>query len=122
MRSFERHFSASGQVHDGVVMDDVRDLQFLVEHQEKLQGKYNRLAGFGNTPGGTCAYSQDLFRMPVVVTVNNSTRNLDYLVSDDFCSKRGNVHFLGFSGKPGEAPPQTSWPLRADSEEVLTFV
>ena len=29
-------------VHDGLVLDDVRDLRFLEENQEKLQGKYNR--------------------------------------------------------------------------------
>ena len=32
MRSFTRNF------HDGVVLDDLRDLRFLVNHQDKLQG------------------------------------------------------------------------------------
>ena len=43
MRRFER------SVHDGIVLDDVRDLQFVVEHQEKLQGKYNSLVEFAST-------------------------------------------------------------------------
>ena len=37
MRQFQRG------VHDGLVLDDVRDLDFLVSHQEKLQGKHDSL-------------------------------------------------------------------------------
>ena len=33
MRAFSR------KKHDAVILDDCRDLRFLVEHQEKLQGK-----------------------------------------------------------------------------------
>ncbi|CAK9006411.1 unnamed protein product, partial [Durusdinium trenchii] len=55
MRQFKRGH------HDGLVLDDVRDLQFLVNHQEKLQGKYDCLVEFGSTAGGTCAYHRDLF-------------------------------------------------------------
>lgn len=43
MRQFQRG------VHDGIILDDVRDLQFVVEHQEKLQGKYNSLVEFAST-------------------------------------------------------------------------
>ena len=43
MRRFQRG------VHDGLVLDDVRDLQFVVDHQEKLQGKYDHLVEFGLT-------------------------------------------------------------------------
>ena len=105
MRCFQR------SVHDGIVLDDVRDLQFVVDHQEKLQGKYDSLVEFASTAGGTCAFWRDLYQVPVALTVNNSTRNLDYLATDDFCSKPENVCFLSFAGRPGEAPPQTSWPL-----------
>ena len=104
MRRFDR------SKFDGLVLDDVRDLSFLVEHQEKLQGKYNTEVEFGSTTGGTCAFFRDLYRVPVVVTVNNSTRNLNFLSTNDFLSKKENVHFLSFSGRPGEAPPKTSWP------------
>jgi hypothetical protein len=94
---------------DGVVLDDVRDMKFLVEHQEKLQGKYNAAIEFSSTQGGTCAYFRDLFRVPIVVTVNNSTRNLDYLGTDDFLSKAENVRLLAFVGRPGESAVTTSW-------------
>ena len=94
---------------DGVVLDDVRDMKFLVEHQEKLQGKHNAAIEFSSTPGGTCAYFRDLFRVPIVVTVNNSTRNLDYLGTDDFLSKAENVRLLAFVGRPGESAVTTSW-------------
>lgn len=49
MRRFQR------TVHDGVVLDDVRDLQFVVEHQEKLQGKYNSLVEFASTAASACS-------------------------------------------------------------------
>ena len=45
-----RHFQRD--VHDGLVLDDLRNLQFLVDHQEKLQGKYDSLVEFGSTAGG----------------------------------------------------------------------
>ncbi|CAK9065211.1 Uncharacterized protein SCF082_LOCUS33419 [Durusdinium trenchii] len=84
MRSFKRG------VHDGLVLDDVRDLQFLVNHQEKLQGKYDCLVEFGSTAGGTCAYHRDLFGVPVVATVNFSTKRLEYLESHDWLANPGN--------------------------------
>lgn len=105
MRRFDR------DKFDGLVLDDVRDLTFLSEHQEKLQGKYSGPVEFASTPGGQCAYWRDLFRVPVVVTVNNSTKNLHFLKpgAHDFLGKADNVQYLGFSGRPGEAPPTTAW-------------
>ena len=76
--------------HDVVVLDDVRDLQFLVDHQEKVQGKYDCLVEFGSTAGGTCAYHVDLFGVPVVATINFSTRNLAYLEQHDWLANPGN--------------------------------
>ena len=78
MRSFDRH------KNDGLVLDDLRDLLFLGRHQDKLQGKYNKEVEFASTTGGTCAYFQDLYRVPVVATVNHSTENLDALLTHDF--------------------------------------
>ena len=46
MREFDRNF------HDGLVLDDVRDLKFLSDHQDKLQGKYDSRVEFASTPGG----------------------------------------------------------------------
>ena len=106
MRRFNR------KVYDGLVVDDVRDLTFLSEHQEKLQANYETLAEFASTEGGTCAYELDLWRVPIVVTVNKSTRNLDFLATHDYLSKKENVHFLAFSGRPGDSPLQTHWPLQ----------
>ena len=106
MRRFNR------KVYDGLVVDDVRDLTFLSEHQEKLQANYETLAEFASTEGGTCAYELDLWRVPIVVTVNKSTRNLDFLATHDYLSKKDNVHFHAFSGRPGDSPLQTHWPLQ----------
>ena len=66
VRAFQRH------VNDGLVLDDVRDLSFLVEHQEKLQGKYDARVEFASTQGGTCRYTKYLFAVPVAVTINFS--------------------------------------------------
>lgn len=84
MRAFER-----GK-HDGIILDDVRDLAFLAEHQEKLQGKYDTFVEFATTQGGTCAYKKYLFRVPIAATVNYSTRNLDYLGTHDWLQKTAN--------------------------------
>ena len=35
MRAFSR------KLHDGIVLDDIRAFSFLVQHQEKLQSKYD---------------------------------------------------------------------------------
>ena len=78
MRAFSRH------KHDGLVLDDVRDLLWVVTHQEKLQAKYDVDVEFGTTPGGTCAYKRDMFAVPIVVTINYSTKNLELLDTDDF--------------------------------------
>ena len=82
MRSFKRN------VHDGLVLDDVRD-------QEKLQGKYDCLVEFGSTAGGTCAYHRDLFGVPVVATVNFSTKHLEYLDCHDWLANPGNRVLVG---------------------------
>ena len=95
---------------DGLVVDDVRDLTFLSDHQEKLQGNYEAELEFASTAGGTCAYYLDLWRVPVVVTTNFSTRNLAFLSSHDYLSKKENVHCLSFTGRPGDEPAKTGWP------------
>jgi len=84
MRTFDR------LTHDGLVLDDVRDLKFVSDHQDKLQGKYSSMSEFGTTTGGTCAYQKWLFRMPVAITINFSTANLEMLSTHDWLSKPGN--------------------------------
>ena len=90
MRSFSR------EVHDGIILDDVRDLSFLVQNQEKLQGKYDYRPEFASTPGGQCAFTRDLFAVPLVATVNNSTANLQLLLTDDFLGHEGNRLYIKY--------------------------
>ena len=103
-------------VHDGLVLDDLRDLRFLEDNQEKLQGKYNRPVELFNTPGGELAVTLDLFRLPMVFTINNDTKNLGLLKTSDFLKKRRNVCVLSFSGRPGECPPSQSLPEPAEAK------
>ena len=56
-------------------------------------------------------FEKDLWGVPVVATVNNSTHNLEFLATHDYLSKKENVHFLSFAGRPGVTAPQTKWPL-----------
>ena len=103
-------------IHDGLVLDDLRDLVFLHENQEKLQGKYNRPVTLFNTPGGELACVVDLYRLPIVFTVNNSTKNLDYLLTHDFCKKRENVRLLCFRGRPGQSLVTQTLPEDGEEE------
>ena len=92
LRCFDR------KTHDAIILDDVRDLAFLTENQDKLQGKYDSLLEFASTQGGTCKFEKYLFKVPVAVTANYSTANLHFLESHDWLSKPGNrtvVHWQG---------------------------
>ena len=84
MRGFDR------REHDGLVLDDIRDAAFLVRHQEKIQGKYNSIIEFAETPGGTCVYSKDMWAVPIIATMNHSTANLHLFQTDDFLSNPEN--------------------------------
>ena len=84
------------KVHDGLVLDDLRDLVFLSNHQEKIQA--TDVVEFASTPGGHLAYKNDLYRLPIVVTVNDATTNLNLLHENDFLSNRANVCVLSFLG------------------------
>ena len=84
MRGFSR------QVHDGLVVDDIRDFNFLVRHQDKFQSKYDNRVEFASTPGGQCSYNKWLWRVPVVVTANLTTHNHDLVESDDFLGNPSN--------------------------------
>ena len=82
--AFRRH------VNDGLVLDDVRDLSFFVERQEKLQGKYDARVESASTQGGTCRYTKYLFAVPVAVTINFSTRNLGFPETSDWLKNPAN--------------------------------
>ena len=96
------------KIHDGLVLDDVRDLKLLANNQEKIQA--TGIVEFASTPGGQCSYKRDLYRLPIAVTVNISTHNLQMLQEHDFLSSREHVRVLSFSGRPGEAPPRDTLP------------
>ena len=81
MRAFNR------KVHDGIILDDVRDMAFITDNQDKLQGKYDAHVEFATTQGGTCAYKKYLFATPIVVTGNFSTANLSFLQSHDWLGR-----------------------------------
>ena len=103
MRAFDR------EVHDAVILDDVRDLKFVVMHQEKLQGKYDYEVEFASTQGGRCAYTRDLFATPIVVTAKYSTKGLDLLETDDGLSNERNRIVV-------------KWPLEKGGEDGETSV
>jgi hypothetical protein len=73
--------------HDALVLDDVRDLNFVVQNQEQLQGKYDAQIEFASTPGGTCTFKKWMFKVPTVITVNYSTKNLQHLETNDWLGK-----------------------------------
>lgn len=87
----DRMRSYSRKSHKSVVLDDVRDLEFLSEHQHVLQSSWEDDAiTFASTAGGTREYSKYLYRTPFIVTVNPSTKNLDYFQTHSFLSKPEN--------------------------------
>ena len=99
MRAFHR------AVHDGLVLDDVRDLAFIANHQDMLQGKYDAAIEFASTPGGTCAYRKYLFATPTVITINYSTANLDLLDAHDWLGKPQNRVLVRFGPPLGARQP-----------------
>ena len=91
--------------HDGIVLDDVRDLQFLVRYQHVFQAKYQKCTEFVSSPTGQSAYSLYLYAVPFVVTANFSTANLCLLDTDDFLSKPQNCVVLRLMERPWEGAP-----------------
>ena len=94
MRNFNRTF------HDGIVLDDMRDFYFCVRHQEKLQGKVDTEVEFAFTPSGNCAYSKWLWKAPIIVTANDTTRNRDLLKENDFLANGDNRVLVERSAPP----------------------
>ena len=58
----------------------------------------------------------DLYKLPMVFTINDDTKNLDLLQTSDFLKNRNNVRVLSFSGRPGENPPSATLPQREDAQ------
>jgi hypothetical protein len=84
LRKFRR------KLHDGIVLDDVRDFNFCELHQEKLQGKVDTEVEFASTPSGQYAFSKWLWRVPVVVTANYTTKSRGLLETSDFLANKDN--------------------------------
>ena len=82
---------------------------FFVNHQEKLQGKYDYMVEFASTAGGQCAYEHDLFAVPIVATINKTTKNRHLLESDDWLSNPGNRVLL-------------SWPVGPSADQAAPIV
>ena len=80
----------TSQVRDGVILDDLRDLRFLTDHQDSIQGKYDTPVEFASTQGGTCAFKKYLFATPIVATANYSAANLGFLETHDWLGNRDN--------------------------------
>ena len=81
--------------HACLIFDDVRDCAFLVEHQEKLQGK-SRMIEFASTQAGQYAYELDLAGVPIIVTINDTTRNLQHLEKDGWLGHPSNREIVRF--------------------------
>lgn len=98
MRAFKRG------VHDGIILDDLRDWAWLEVHQEKLQGKYNAAVEFAATPGDTCTYTRYLYQIPIVATGNQDTKHAELFETSDWLSNPGNRRLVSFP--PGQAPAE----------------
>ena len=94
MRTFNR------KRHDGIILDDMRDFYFCVRHQEKLQGKVDTKTEFASTPSGNYSFSKWLWRVPIVVTANYTTKNRNLLEENDFLANEDNRVVVERSAPP----------------------
>ena len=90
MRAFDQH--------DAIVLDDIRDAQFIVKHQDVLQST-NGEHWFGQSPTGQSAYWKNLWGTPFILTMNFTTTNLQYFLDDDFCKRAANCRLARFPFK-----------------------
>ena len=103
MRSFSR------KKHGSIVLDDIRDMKFVTDHQHVLQSRYDDdEIPFACTNGGTVEYTKYLYRVPFIVTANPSTSNLEYLQSHPWLGLPVNRYVLeltedAFEEAPAEA-------------------
>ena len=99
MRSFNR------KVHKSIVLDDVRKLSFVTDHQHILQSCYDKGAiTFASTVGGTCEYTKYLYAVPFIVTVNPSAENLEFLRSYLWLAQEENCVLLELESIAFEDP------------------
>ena len=101
LRRFKRNF------HDGLVLDDLRDFAFCVRHQEKLQGKVDTATEFASTPSGQYSFAKWLWKVPVVVTANYTTKNRSLFETCDFLGNTENRVLVELAASPGQATPDS---------------
>jgi hypothetical protein len=92
MKEFDR------RQHGALVLDNLGDVGFLQQHEEKIQGKYDQMVEFAPSP--TCLYSyfKLLLRVPIVVTCNLAAKRTDLLKPGvhDFLGNLGNRVIVKF--------------------------
>ena len=116
LRAYDR------RVHDGIVVDDVRDMKFVTDHQHVFQSKYSKRTEFASSPCGTQAFNLYLFKTPWVVTANMSTKNLHFLETNDFLSKASNRTLLRLTESPFVgAAPNVAPVMRSRSEQMARW-
>ena len=59
--------------HTHIVLDDVRDLAWVGQRQDQVQGVWDEELEFGTTEGGTRAYKKYVYQAPIVVTRTTSS-------------------------------------------------
>ena len=91
--------SCGCKVHDGLVLDDVRDLEFVTNNQHCLQGKYDAAVEFASTAGGTCAYQKYALRAKA------RGRGLEAHRMQDLARVRAHMGKLWMPTKPKPWPP-----------------
>ena len=84
-----------GSGYDGIVLDDVRNLDFVTLQQDTLQS-CNMIQEFGRSGTGMYCFYRNLFQVPFVLTVNWTTQGLKKLLTDDFMKKATNVQLLRY--------------------------
>ena len=66
-----------------------------------MQGKVDTTAEFASTPSGQHAFAKWLWKVPMVVTANHTTRNADLLESNDFLGNPNNRVLVHRDAPPG---------------------
>ena len=85
----------------------LRDFAFCVRQQEKLQGKVDTETEFASTPSGQYSFAKWLWKVPVVVTANYTTKNRSLFETCDFLGNTENRVLVELAASPGQATPDS---------------
>jgi hypothetical protein len=103
MREFRLGF------HDLLLFDDVRDIYWIVKNQEKLQAHIDKRVSFCETKANQLAYMRRLWKTPHVITINDTTENLEMLVTNGFVKRPTNCIFVRIHQEPTEGAKGKVW-------------